>query len=96
MAQAGKTLYIAGPPDLVDEEITFMASGEPDTQKKLADQLAAFEGQRGAILRTVSATDGRKLTERNLDVTPVFDGMAIANGRIYMALTDGSVLCLGD
>ena len=30
-----------------------------------------------------------------LPTTPVFDGMASAGGRLYVALADGSLVCLG-
>ena len=35
---------------------------------------------------------GKKL---ELAAPPVFDGLISANGRLYMALMDGTVLCLG-
>jgi len=42
----------------------------------------------------VQADTGEKLTELPLEVCPVFDGMAAAAGRLYMANQDGSVICL--
>jgi hypothetical protein len=41
------------------------------------------------------AEDGRDLSRWKLDAQPVFDGLIAANGKLYLALTDGSVLCMG-
>ena len=41
----------------------------------------------------VSAADGKKLAEQKLDSPPVFDGLIAAGGRLYLATTDGRVLC---
>ena len=45
---------------------------------KLAEQDAALQGEQGALLWAVSASDGNKLAELALDTLPVFDGMAAA------------------
>ena len=95
MALAGKTLFVAGPPDLVDEEQATASLGDPQTKKQLAEQSAALEGKRGSLLVAVGADDGRKLAAYRLDSAPVFDGMAAAGGRLYLAMLDGSVVCLG-
>jgi hypothetical protein len=79
MVLAADTLLLAGPPDIVDE----------------ADPYAALEDRRGGLLWAVSTADGRKLAELKLDAEPVFDGMAGAGGRLYMATADGKVICLG-
>ena len=79
MVAADKTLFIAGPPDVVDKE----------------DPMAAFEGRKGALLWAVSTADGKKLSETTLNSPPVFDGMAAANRRLYMSTRAGEVLCLG-
>lgn len=78
MAVAGSTLFVAGTPDIVDPE----------------DPWAAFEGRKGGVLWAVSTADGKKLAEHRLDSPPVFDGMAAAQGRLYISTTDGSVVCL--
>jgi len=79
MVLAGKHLFVAGPPDVVDP----------------ADPMAAFEGRKGAMLWTVSAADGSKLAERKLDSPPVFDGMIAANGRLYISTRSGRLMCMG-
>ena len=79
MAQADKTLFIVGPPDLVDENVAVNDLGNPEIQAKLAAQNESWYG--------------KKLAEYKLDALPVFDTMAAANGRLYFATTDGKVRC---
>ena len=67
-----------------------------DSKKALAEQDASLKGKRGSMLHVVSIADPAKLAEHKLDALPVWDGMAAANGRLYIASTDGSVLCLGE
>ena len=80
MVLAGETLFVAGPPDRLDE------AGD-----KAA---AALDGSQGAVLLAVSAADGEVVGERRLAAPPVWDGMAAARGRLYMATTDGKVICM--
>jgi outer membrane protein assembly factor BamB len=94
MVLADETLFIAGPPDVVDEEEAFRRVGDPEMDKKLATQDAAMLGAEGAMLWAVSAADGKKLAERKLDALPLFDGLIAAAGRLYMTTTDGRVLSL--
>jgi outer membrane protein assembly factor BamB len=97
MAMAGKTILIAGPPDIIDEEAAFerLIKKDATIQAELAEQNAALEGQRGAKLMAISMDDGKAIQEIKLDVPPVWDGMAIAQGRVYLATLDGRVLCFG-
>jgi outer membrane protein assembly factor BamB len=95
MALANKTLFVAGPPDVIDEEQVAKALNDPEIKKKLAEQEAALEGKRGALLAAVNAADGKKLAAYRLDSAPIFDGLAAANGRLYLSTLDGKVICLG-
>ena len=79
MVLAGRHLFVAGPPDVVD----------------IDDPMAAFEGRKGAVLRAHWAADGNLLVEHKLDAPPVFDGLIAANGQLYLSLEDGTVLCMG-
>jgi hypothetical protein len=94
MVLANKTLFIAGPLDIIDEEQIFNNPGALGVAKKLREQTEVFDGQKGALLHVVSASDGKKLTEYRLDTVPVWDGMAAANGRLYLSMKDGRVLCM--
>jgi hypothetical protein len=94
MVLADKTLFIAGPPEIIDEEEIFKNPDAPNVAKKLREQTEALDGQKGALLHVVSTSDGRKLAEYRLETVPVWDGMAAANGQLYLAMKNGRVLCL--
>lgn len=95
MVKTGSTVFVAGPPDLINEEETFaeLTEGNPEVQKRLAEQDAALEGGKGAILRAVSAVDGTTIRDIELPMPPAWDGMAVAGGRLFLVTTDGKVLC---
>jgi hypothetical protein len=78
MVLAGRTLFVAGPPDLGN-------TGE--------EALAAVHGRKGGLLWAVSTADGSRLAEYKLDAPPVFDSLAAAGGRLYLATTDARVIC---
>jgi outer membrane protein assembly factor BamB len=78
MVVAGSTLFVAGTPDVIDAE----------------DPWSAIDGRKGGILCAISTADGKKLAEYPLKSPPVFDGIAAANGRLYISTIDGSVVCL--
>jgi outer membrane protein assembly factor BamB len=90
---ADGVLFVAGPPDLVDEEDAFRRFNQPPVQALLAEQAAAFAGQRGGLMRAVATDDGRNLGQWTLDAPPVFDGMAAASGRLYLTTVSGHVIC---
>lgn len=78
LVRAGDTLLVAGVPDVVDPQ----------------DPHAAFEGRKGGVLAGFSTTDGAPQAEVKLPARPVWDGMAVAGNRVYLALEDGTVMCL--
>lgn len=79
MVKAGETLFAAGPPDVLDPK----------------DPYAAFEGRKGAKVLSISAENGKTLSEINIESPPVFDGLIAASGRLFASLRDGSVICMG-
>ena len=79
MVLAGDRLFICGAPDIVPND----------------DPEAAFQGRSGARLWAVSAEDGEKLAEYELERMPAFDGMIAAWGRLYIVTEDGRLLCMG-
>ncbi|NQT88565.1 PQQ-binding-like beta-propeller repeat protein [bacterium] len=93
MALAGQTLFVAGPLDVVDEEDLFGKPFDAPLAARAAEQVAALKGGRGALLLSFSATDGKKLGELKLDECPVFDGLAAAEGKLFIATMNGSVVC---
>jgi outer membrane protein assembly factor BamB len=48
----------------------------------------------GGVLHALSADTGKKLSEMQLAASPAWDAMAAVNGRVYLALDDGSLVCL--
>lgn len=79
-----------------------IAAGVPDVGKKRLDILAykneiemkdALDGKKGIMLRLYSKTGGSMLAEYNLSAMPVFDGMSVANGKIFVALKNGTLEC---
>ena len=87
-----KTLFIAGPPNIVGAEAP--RGVHPYTlrsPKTLEDQASAFEGKRGGSIWAVSAADGKTLSKIALPAPPVWDGMAASGGRLYLATMDGKV-----
>ncbi len=78
MIAAPDLLFIAGPPDVLD----------PD------DPLGAFEGRKGGLLWVFDKKSGEKLAEYHLDSPPVFNGMAAASRRLYIANRDGTLCCM--
>ena len=95
IALADRTLFVAGPPVLVDEEEAFDRPADPDIKASLKRQSDALGGRAGALVWTVSATDGNKLAEYRLDSPPVWDSMAAANGRLFLSTVDGRVISFG-
>lgn len=93
MVLAGHTLFVAGPPDLVDEPQAFNQINDPKVQKILTEQATAIEGDKGALLLAVSAADDKTLAQYDLDSPPVFDGMAAAARRLYISTVNGHVIC---
>ena len=49
--------------------------------------------QKGGVLLSISKNQGRSLGEIPLPVPAVFDGLAAAYGRLYVATEDGKLLC---
>ena len=89
MLKAGGTLFIAGPPDILDEEATFvkLANRDKEVLKKLAEQEAVLHGSQGGILRAVNAADGKTLAELKLKSLPAWDAMAAANSPHLIAIS---------
>ena len=79
MVLAGDTVFVIGAP------LVF----PPD------DLAGTYAGRRGAIMRAVSAADGTTLAEYKLGKLPVWDGIAAANGRMFIVNQDGSAECWG-
>jgi hypothetical protein len=103
MVLAGKTLFIAGPPDVAAGGDTTVGGVSPRRetrdgtsrpQSRDGDIPPTTESGRGGILWAVAAEDGKKLSELKLASPPVHDGLIAAAGRLFLATLDGKLLCL--
>lgn len=97
MVLSGYHLFIAGPPDLIDEEATFRQLSQKDqaVDQLLATQDAAIQGKQGGQLVTVNSETGEILHTLPLQGLPSWDGLAAARGQLFLTTLDGHVLCLG-
>lgn len=97
MVLAGGNLFLAGPPDVADEEETydFVFGANDDINRQMRRQEEAWQGKQGALLCVVSADTGQKLSQYKIPAIPVWDGMIAANGRLYLSLKNGTILCMG-
>jgi len=77
IALADDVLFVAGTPAVFPE----------------GDLAKAYEGRMGGILWAASASTGEKLAEYKLDAAPVWDSIAVAEGRVYIATQDGTLRC---
>jgi hypothetical protein len=87
-------LFLAGPPDLVDEEETFrrLVNRDQLAQEQLALQDAALRGAQGGSLLAVSVQDGTPLADYHLDALPVWDGLAATLNGLFLCTEAGSVV----
>ena len=81
----GKALVLA-------DDVLFVAGTPVEFPE---DDLAkAYEGRMGGILWAASKLTGEKLAEYKLDAPPAWDGLAAVDGRLYLSLADGRILCM--
>jgi hypothetical protein len=81
LVRAGDVLLLGGMTSIVENE------NEPEA-------FAKFEGRRTGLLWFISANDGTQMSTFNLEAPPVWDGMAVANKRLYISRADGILECL--
>jgi len=95
MALGGKNLFVAGPPDMADETkmLGYLPGANDDINRQLKAQEEAWRGKHGGLIWAVSAENGEKLAEYKIDSVPVSDGMSVAEGKVFISLIDGSVVC---
>jgi outer membrane protein assembly factor BamB len=84
-------LLLAGVPDLGNKT---PPKSEPLAFENPKEALKAFKGERGAFLQLASSVDGALIPGRiELDAPPVFDGLSMADGKIFVSLENGEILC---
>ncbi|MHC4507859.1 MAG: outer membrane protein assembly factor BamB family protein [Planctomycetota bacterium] len=99
MIATGDSLLLAGPPkhepEAAYEAIAANAMDTIPPAGVLKKALEAWQGKHGGRLWVVNKQDGDRQAEYELRSPPVHDGMAAANGRLYISGMDGSVICYG-
>ena len=84
IVRADQTLYVGG------------MTNEFDPNDPSAPVNAEYSGQGQGMLRIVSASSGEALGELQLEAPPVWDGMAVSNGRLFVSTRAGAVVCFGE
>jgi hypothetical protein len=87
MVKAGDKIVAAGPVDLRKKSSALLAYENEE------EALASFKGEKGVVMRVVSAKDGTVLSEQDIDAVPAFDGMSAADGAVFIALKNGELQC---
>ena len=62
-------------------------------REQLEAQESALNGEDGAIMQLVSIESGESNQRLDLESPPVWDGMAVARGKLFIAGEDGKVRC---
>ncbi len=73
-----------------------LAVAGPTADVRQDDPWANFEGRAGGDLHILEAGTGRPLSKLNLASPPVWNGMAVAGGRLYLSTRDGKLICLDE
>jgi hypothetical protein len=88
MATSKAKIIIAGPVDVGEK-------GEHLSFTNAKEALAAFEGQKDIFLQMIDKENGQKLFELKIDDYPGFDGLSIAQGKIFLSGKNGVLTCFG-
>ncbi|MBT5607404.1 MAG: PQQ-binding-like beta-propeller repeat protein [Lentisphaerae bacterium] len=57
------------------------------------DPLAKYEDRTQGVLMVIDKTDGKAILETPMDHPPVFDGVAAANGKLFIADVSNTISC---
>jgi len=85
MALADEKILVAGTRDTLETESM--------TRAAIAEQALLLESNDEQYFRIHSKQDGSKLAEYRLDAKPVFDGMAVAHGCVFIATEADELVC---
>jgi outer membrane protein assembly factor BamB len=95
MTRAKNKLFIFGPEELLNQKKSKNILDQPATQKTVQAQDDAYHGKSGTLLLAIDPQNGQMTEGYKLHTTPVFDGMVNAYNKLYISMSDGSVICLG-
>ena len=88
-------LFVAGPPDVIDEVNLWHNPDDLELKRKAAEQTEVWRGRRGGSLWAISTTDGNRQDCVDLEAPPVFDGMIAADNKLFISLMNGKVISYG-
>jgi len=69
-------------------------AGTPDVVRA-KDPWATLENRAGGVLAIHARADGEQVVKMKLKHAPVNDGLATAEGRLYLTTVGGTVMCIG-
>jgi outer membrane protein assembly factor BamB len=95
MVLCSDALFVAGPPDVLDEDAAYQRPNDSQVRAAIAKQDAAYAGKHGALLMGLSKDTGEAVCRVELPAAPVWDGMVAARGHLFVSARDGTVRCLG-
>lgn len=91
--------WVAGPPKLQEEALTERLSTARTDRYALDPEMQnavdTFAGRKGGVLCVYDKQDGSLISQAELPSSPVFDGLISGDNRLFVALRNGSVMCLG-
>jgi hypothetical protein len=90
MALGADRLAVAGAVEKMEKDPNLLAF------RNNAEARASFAGEKGVLLRVVSAENGTRISETELKAMPVLDGLSAAGGCLFISLKNGTVLCVGE
>jgi hypothetical protein len=67
----------------------------PPHEIKPEDPHAIYENRAGGTLAVLSRATGQTTDKIELEYPPVFDGLSVAHGKIFLSDTEGNVICWG-
>jgi len=73
--------------------VTSNVTEKPVSGMVLADDKCFVVDESGA-LQTFATADGKLLARHELAAPPIWDGLAAAYGQLYVATSDGNLVCL--
>jgi outer membrane protein assembly factor BamB len=89
MALTKDKMIIAGPVALGKKEGHLAFANADEAQD-------AFEGKKDMYLQMINKEDGSKVFEAKITDYPSFDGLSVAEGKIFMTSKDGVINCYGE
>ena len=98
MVSTRDSLFVAGPKDVMDEKDYYFRNAAKNYEQLKGDlkkQADIWRGKGGGLLHAVSKKDRTLLGKYKLDAIPVFDGMIATDGKLFLSLTNGRLVCLG-